>query len=411
MSVISFGGYSAARERKMQPSNLEICLAGDSRTAPATDSSTGRFYLEGRHPLAWAIPMAGNNCQLHQAAQYGVGGDTTAMLLARWGAVLADQASVIGLLIGTNNFGSANLSLQKSIDDVTEMILRAKRAGKVIALANELPRVAPSGISGQQLQNLLDYHAWLTTAPDLFSNVYGWNTWDAISDFSVGAQSLDGLHQNTAGGFALAPGLADVLLRIFGACDLSRPVTSVDDTLNANPRMAGDTGSKGSGVTGKLAANYSCTISGSMTGVSVDCEKEPDGDEEWQVFRITGTPGGTVGAITLRPTTDLTLAAGAIYDVRSRIRVEPGAVNLLTATPEARIDGSATIQTRAVDGYAAPDVVPQAGYDLNLWTPPATVPGSGVTTIRGQVVMTIGAAGTPVDATVKVKTMGVRLAV
>lgn len=390
--------------------NEIVTFAGDSRTDQAFDLSTGRFYLEARGAAAWALPASGHRFRFN-STEYGVGGDTTADLLARWSTVLADSAGTIVLLIGTNDRGSAAMTLQQSIDNVTDMLDDALAAGKAVVLGNEMPRYSSNALAGQQLQNHLDFHAWLDLAPSRWRNVYGWDTWSQISS---DADTVDGLHPGIGGARKMGTALATVLSQVLPAIDYSRPYvpgeSHAQPVLNANPDMTGTSGSKGTGITGNLATSFTAALSStaSAAGTLVACTKETISDVEYQVFTISGTTGAGTNTLTLRPTTDLTLTNGDSYDVRAKVILEASSSNVLSVTPEVRIDiGGTLTQRRALDGYTSPEFMPSDGFDLLLCTTPATIPPGTITSARGQLVVTLNPSST-VSAVVKIAQFAIR---
>jgi lysophospholipase L1-like esterase len=403
---INIGTLSAAG--KARPSNAYAAFAGDSRTLQAFDDSTGRFYFETRGAVAWALPNCGHRFRVATAVQYGVGGNTSTQLLARWDDVLADPAGTIVLLISTNDRGSS-FTLQQSIDNVTAMLEQAYTAGKVVILGNETQRFGASVLAGQNLTNHNDFHDWLDEAPNRWRNVYGWDTWSAVA---AETDTSDGLHQNTIGAKKMGEALATVMSSILPATDYSRPYvvgeSHAQPALNANPGLTGTGGSKGTGVTGNLADNW--TVTASTGSLAIACSKETDGDGvTWQVLAITGTSPSGSPSLIMRPSSNLTLVEGDSYDVRARVKLDAGSSNILSVTTEARIDGVVT-QSRALDGYQAPDAAPAEGFDLLLCTPPCVVPAGAVTTVRGQITVNI-VPSVVVSATVRVALAASRIIV
>lgn len=380
----------------MKPSNNYVCLAGDSRTANGFDVATdGRWFLEMRGAAAWARAMSGNRFQ-QRRTHYGVGGDTTADILARWSTVLADPAGSIFALFSANDRGSANMTAQQTIDNITSMINQAKAAGKVMHLANELPYNA---LTGTQLANHIAVHNWLNTCEALFPNVYVVDTWSRALDpttdgttyqYKSGLAS-DGLHPSTEGGFqVLGPAFASSILRVMHA-DLSTPWVSGESVsypaLNANPGMTGESGLKGSygTVQGVIADNWRGDFASTDTAAICDCTKETIDGVVHQVLTFSGTVGSS-GTFTFRPTTELPYDGNA-FDFRARIKLGAGSSNIIGVSAEARSNGTVTQNSRALDGYTSPQMVPAAGFDLHFWTPPCAEAASP-TAKRGNVVIT-----------------------
>jgi lysophospholipase L1-like esterase len=380
---------------KRRPSNEYVAFAGDSRTANGFDVTTGRHYLESRGAAGWGQAACGNRFKVRRP-HYGVGGDDTAELLARWSAVLADEADTIVLMIGANDRGSADFTLQQSIDNVTSMITQANTAGKVIILGNEMPYNA---ITGQQRTNHFDFHTWLTSAPTLFNNVYGWDSWsttiDPATEITQTYQWLpgladDGLHPNVEGGKVFGTSLGAAVTSTLPAVDYSTPWVSGESVpnpaLNLNPGMTGTGGTKGStgSVTGSVADSWRGDFAASDTSGVCVCSKETIGGIEYQVLTFSGTVGST-GTFTLRPLAEQTFN-GLAFDMRAKVILGAGSSNLLAVSVEGRSNGTVTQQSRTLDAYVSPDLAPAGGFDLHLWTPPCAEAASP-TAKRGDIVV------------------------
>lgn len=380
---------------KPGPANEYIAFAGDSRTANGFDITTGRHYLESRGAAGWAQAACGNRFKIRRP-HYGVGGDTTAMLLARWDTVLADAAGTIVLMIGANDRGGANLTLQQSIDNVTSMISQARTAGKVIILGNEMPYNA---ITGQQRTNHFDFHNWLTLAPTLFNNVYGWDSWSTTIDpATVGTQTYqwlagladDGLHPNVEGGKVFGTSLAAAVSAVFPAVDYSTPWVSGESVpnpaLNLNPGMTGTGGTKGTtgSVTGSIADSWRGDFAASDTAAVCDCQFETIDGIRYQTLTFSGTVGST-GTFTLRPLAEQTFN-GLSFDMRAKVILGAGSSNLLAVSVEGRSNGTVTQQSRTLDPYVSPNMAPAGGFNLHLWSPPCAEAASP-TAKRGDIVV------------------------
>lgn len=413
-------GYSGVLAKAK---NNLVKLVGDSRTLLATDNTgwpLGRFYFETRSPVTWARPGTGYRFNITSPTQYGVGGDASDDLLARFDPVVADPAAITILLIGTNDRGHG-LTLQQSKDNITTMLRRLHVPGCVTILANETPRGDPNALVGSLLTDHVALHTWLTTvAPKLYDNIVPWDTWtpmlDPATDGSTYAPktgfTVDGLHFSTEGGFACALNLTTALDSILPVKDSSRPYTAGEVTvtpiLTQNPDMTGSAGSAGPGISGAITNSWTATLSSGAAGITVVGTKEVVNSVEWQVFTFSGTPTGASPVFTFRPNLNASgVGGGDSYDMRALMQLAAGSSGILHVCPEARVDGTDIVQSRACDGYQAPDNAPAAGFNLLMLTPPAIIPASGVTTIRGEIVATF-TTGTAVSAVVKIAAAGAR---
>jgi hypothetical protein len=152
--------------------------------------------------------------------------------------------------------------------------------------------------------------------------------------------------------------------------------------------MAGNGGTKGTTgtVSGFLADGWRGDFNSGSTSMVCDCSKETIDGIEYQVLTFSGTSAATT-TFTLRPLVDHTLVTGENFDMRARLKLLAGSTNILGIAVEGRSDGTVVQQSRNLDGYIAPDEVPDVGYDLHAWSPPCAVAATP-TTRRGQIVVT-----------------------
>ena len=93
------------------PLDRVLNISGDSRTANCHSGAAPNEISEAYGYGCWIGRYSGGRVRVSAARNGGVGGDTTAMWLARMPTILANGGSVFVNLIGTNDRGAANLSL------------------------------------------------------------------------------------------------------------------------------------------------------------------------------------------------------------------------------------------------------------------------------------------------------------
>jgi hypothetical protein len=413
----------------------DFCLAGDSRTANNSTvlltGSSRRRYNEAAGPVAVGNVYANARVMVQPTANYGVGGDTSTMLLARFDAVLADPAMNIALWISANDRGSANMTFQQSKDNITAMLDRAEAVGKRVFLANE----APYGtLTGQQLANHLAMRDWLGSVTGALAfpngtrrpNVISVNTWEAVCSPTDPTQwdtgkSVDQLHQTTSGGTALGlRAWAPVLKTAFPYTNKARvlhgtvvdsydSVTNPKGILNPNPLMTGTGGTKGTNVTGAGADNSNTSISGSTTGLSAVISKETDiNGIEWQVIVLSGTVTSTTGNLAHYQT--LTgLNAGDTIDGSLLIKYE-GCSNIIGAYGNiSYTDASGnTHSNRSLDGYDATRSMDSNSIRTQVHAIPKETLPSAATNPRINLFIDTAGGNAVIAGTIKVARMSAR---
>jgi hypothetical protein len=310
------------------------------------------------------------------------------------------------------------MTLSQSQANVTSMLQDAYSAGKVVIVVDELPR---DDLTGTQLANHVACHNWLATLASVWKHVYVASAWDLFVDpATIGAGydnksgiMLDGLHPNSEGGYLLGTAIGTTISKALSPVDQSTPwvfgESVANPVLSANPGLTGTGGTKGSTgtVSGSIADNWRGDFNSGSTSMVCACSKEAiDANNEWQVFEFSGTSAAT-STFTFRPTSDLSLTEGQQFDFRCEVLVDPNSVAIQHVCAESRSDGaSGNTQTRAIDGYQSPDDLPAAGYNLKLWTRPATIANTP-TLRRGQVVVQFSAS-TTVSGRIKIRAPATR---
>jgi len=388
-----------------------IVAAGDSRTAGTYSTSATTSYFESKFPLPWAAAMC-NGAAILREIDYGVGGDTTATLLARWQTVLADSAPNIFLLIGANDRGSANLTLAQSISNMVAMLDAAGAAGKMVFLADEMPYGA---LTGTQKDNHLAFSKWLGSATGALLRrpwVVSVPTFAAVCKYGetnlfATDFSTDGLHPVPIGAFHAGRALATALRDKMAPLKMGRFAHSWAE-LCSNPNLTGTSGSTGSGVSGQLATSHSLTLSSAASGVTVAASKviAEDGTE-YQKLVFSGTPSAADGRAEFRTEIDLgAVSTGDLFVVGCEF-IANGLQNIAAITTETQLQPNA-IRSRALDVYSGSLIPKEMNAHFYHVTPISFPIDKAVNTnVRAAVNIMFGTAAA-VSGTVLIKSLKAR---
>lgn len=357
------------------PIGTRIAIIGDSRTANAWSGTN--TLLENYTHLDRLTTALRGRATSRPTDNYGVGGDTSADILARVATWRASRAEIGVFLFGTNDRGAANLTLQQSIDNA-DAILAAwtgdrRRVAVVVA---ELPRFGANALSGTQLANHIGFNAYLRALRRERVKVV-----DVWSQFTS-AHCHDGLHLNAAGAHLLGQAIADVLSPSFASGDVL-PLTG---GLMANAAMPGTGGSKSGSATGTVATGHTLARSATNVGtVAVAGSKVTSGGKTWQQIDVTGQPTD-INVVELRA--DLTIASAGLAVgnvVRGVCEFEIDAGSAYVGGVPLRLraldNGSATLATIEHGDYysGAASYIPAEAFAGVRALQPFAIPASTVT--------------------------------
>lgn len=271
--------------------NLNVVLAGDSITRNCSSATSG---TESHGYITHALSEIGQSLKFVDANNYGLGGDTSADLLARFSAVTASDCGLVVIAIGTNDRGGANLTAQQTIDNIQAMVDLSLVAGMKVIVCTPNPRgtaTYPNNrLSTAQLANHLQVRRWIISLEQ--PDVYPCDTWKYLADplSSTGDikedYTSDGLHSIQLGAYWHGKALAEVMEKI-------APVVQVLPVTNADQYSV-------SNLTGAITTNPMMKVTG--TGVP--------GVRASATFTLTGTHSDgqtiTIGSTTYTFKTALT---------------------------------------------------------------------------------------------------------
>ncbi|WYW01487.1 lipase [Pseudomonas phage vB_PpuM-Amme-1] len=377
-----------------RPLLREVILFGDSRTEmnhavtglAATASSTA-FSTKNYGIYNWVAMLTGV-IRLPYTLNFGIGGQNTAEMLARVEAVAAAVGDIVFFLGSTNDrtASAPAMTAGDSKRNITAIIRRLQRAGKIVIVGNETPRFGDKVLTGQALADHIEVHNWITNEVSKWTPVV--NTWDAI----VEADLRDGLHPHVQGAFKLAQPYLPLVRRLeFLPVDL--PVDSGDlysavnktGSLGANPLLLGSSNMSTASVNptaGSVVATGFKAAGSAFTGLTTTWSKEvrTDGPGEYQVIQFGGTPSVAAAYLAFSPTTTFSLANMAVGDVFSlvgAIRVDGTTSGILGVTAEVLVtkpvNSASTVfyfrdGDKYVDPYTLPAVVPLTSLETQRYT-------------------------------------------
>lgn len=259
---------------KTQVTNNHIGIIGDSITAACSSAASG---TESNGYLCHALAMSGQAYVFKHEYNFGQGGQTSADVLLRINAPALSYPDTFILAIGTNDRGSANLTAEQTIRNITKIIRQLRSAGKVVIVCTPNPRgesTYPSNrLSGQQLANHLQVRRWILQLKE--ANVYPVDTWkylvnptSSTADAKL-TYTSDGLHNLQLGAFYQGKAISEVLnvvkplvtvLPVSNA-DIYNSITNISGSITTNPMMF----TTPSGGVTAVAASGTYTFTGTHT--------------------------------------------------------------------------------------------------------------------------------------------------
>lgn len=291
-----------------------ISATGDSRCANGFSGAAPALVLEVYGWAPQAAVLSDGRARVTHARNHGVGGDTTAMWLARVPAMLAAGGDVFITLIGTNDRGSANMTLAESKANILAGLKMFADAGKAVVIVAETPRGGANALVGTQLANHLALRQWIKSdLPALGYKVA--DPWPELIDPAQVAAGLplagyfhDGLHPGPIAARIIGKHVAQALVGLLGAPLALPTVASPVDSLTPVPLLTGTNGtiSGSANATGSMATSTVLTGS-SWTGATAVAAKAPSPEVgEYQLVTLGGTPTLTAPFLTVHQVANLT---------------------------------------------------------------------------------------------------------
>jgi len=288
--------------------NSTYSFYGDSISAYrlfGTFSVSLNRELDGRMRLAENDDLVASE-NLAVGWNLAIAGTTVTQITQRFKALVTrDEADVVVVLMGTNNYGRNGATPQDWIDRAQEIIDAAAAAGKLLVF---LPPIDHQNdpVAGREALK-----AWLPTVRSSTVIVPDTSTFDAA------IHTDDGVHPNQAGGQLLASVVAAALRPVLAA---QYPDIAPAEGLVANGDLAGTGGvlrNLGSGATvGQVADGWALTR---VSGAGVARAQKyvlPDGNEGQRI-----TYDGK-GVVRLEQRIAVDAKAGDQYEIVVHVRVD-----------------------------------------------------------------------------------------
>lgn len=290
-----------------------VVLFGDSRTAfnNTVNSNSTQTYSQGY--WTWANIFLGGK-RLWVEANHGVGGDTTATMIARLPAVLATTAPWVCVWGGINDLAGALLDLP-AVQANMATILDAL-AGRRIILIGETPVTTAHGSFSRRLMaRIIRYNHWLRQQARTRPNITFIDSWSVIVD-PASADSAprtgyftDATHLGQSGALALGAEIA----RVIGPMISEAGFLTASDSDRATLAAATLTSLNGDGA----IATAALTTHGYKVGDPIKITgATPSGyNGQWSVasvpdgstltFACAAASGAATGAISATPGTQI----------------------------------------------------------------------------------------------------------
>ena len=356
----------------IQAANRAI-LFGDSITQYNTATVSNAMANQSRGYMTWANALLGRR-RLDVVANLGVGGDTTAMMLARVSAAAAVQASWAVVLGGINDL-AGNLLAPGVVTTNLQAIYEALRtSGKRVVAITVLPVTAAHPLYSRGLAaRVQQVNRWIksycaTTPGMVLVDGCAAVTDPASSDSApVSGYYADTTHIGTLGAYYVGKALAD------GIRDLIAPVdegpSGVGDSYLAAQRTLTSLTGDGVTATATLAAHNllpgdKITIEGATpagyNGSWVVETVQTTGTLSFACSTASGAASGTIKVSNSDQLLDNPLFGTPSGGLASSwTKTENNTAS--TTTTSARTDGAGNWQQLAITASAAGDVYLQGG--------------------------------------------------
>lgn len=373
-------------ENTSKPLNREIAIFGDSRTAMCHTIAATAYATENYGYAFWACALSGK-AFVPYTNNFGVGGDTTAQMLARISAVVASPSDIVLFMGGTND-RTGGMSVADTKRNITAIVKRLNKAGKIVIVANDTPRFDDKALTPSQQADHETIRDWVLNELSAITPVV--DTYSRI----VQSDLHDNLHPNPKGAYKIGGAFAEAIVKYSKIpSDLPEDSTDTFSTFNttgslvANPFMTGaatiSTASVNPISSSVIATGFKGAGS-SFTGVNTQWSKEQSEFGELQVITFTGTPTTSGAYLAFSPTSAFTLANVANGDVLSLmacVQISDKNSGILGVTAELvvtkPISGtSTTLYYRDGDKYQDPYTMPTDDLTLTLETQRYTVDGT-----------------------------------
>lgn len=388
--------------------NSRIVIFGDSLIAQTTGSATNYTAFQSTAFATYALLRINNSLFLPTNGNKGISGNTTTQMLARLGAAVSLNPTLVIMDGGTND-AAGGASAATIISNLTYIHNTFKAIGAYVIIITIPPRFAPAALSpaAEIVRNTVNTFIKTLTS----------ETTKAVNlDLVVNNAAFyaDGLHFNPTGAYAASTPVTEALLDFIRPTNLADSFFA-DNSFTANPIVAGTTGTKNI-ATGTVATSWLLDAS-SAGGATVAGSKTMDNGLNQQVITISGSYTGNSKSVVLSQEFNTNaLAAGDVVEAFADIEILTTDSNILDFNVGVLVWTSGYVNLANAESILALDQIPSplpAGGRYTFRTPPITI-AAGVPAIVRQAVkvdLVERASATPIAASFKVHRIGVRKAV
>jgi lysophospholipase L1-like esterase len=400
-------------------SNNRIAILGDSITNQCSTTTNG---TENYGYISNALRRAKQRFVFKLTDNYGVGGDTTAMIKVRVPNVIASGVGTCVIMGGTNDRGTAAMTAEQTINNLRDMRNELNAAGIFVVIMTPMPRgdslFPEKFLTGTQLAYHLEVRdRILSELPS--NNCKVVDNWPLLLDEATGAAkgikqgyTHDGLHPRTVGAYYVGYQLGDVLNTMTPA-EIVMPVadnvyvavTNVTGDASVNPLFLGTAGVPGTGGSGVLADGWGGTNATGTTGVTRTYSKVGS----WQQIVIGGIAATSAAALDLLRQISLhtKCVPGATYEAVCEYELDAGATNVLSL----QLGATVTAVSGAIalwDGDRYDNASPlQPVATTGFIRSPRFVMPADATDVRLRLSSYLSTSGAP-SATIRVRKMTLR---
>lgn len=261
-----------------------FALFGDSLSG--NNSDLGKNYTRGF--LTFAQQMSGHRVYFDSSLNFGVGGDTAAMIAARVSTVLAAKPDICLVEMGGNDTGQSGITIESVIANTKTVVEALTNAGIYVILCTIYPTAGNTSTAVLRKVSILNQ--WIIDAPSRYNLLEVLDAGSVMFDNTTGLvrpnHTYDKTHPGGYGSWYLGRELAKKLLEIVRVSRY-QPLNNIYD------KWALDY------TTGNILSNAQYTgTSGTITG-STGSGTIPDG-----LVLNTDNARGVTAAVSVIPGTD-----------------------------------------------------------------------------------------------------------
>ena len=364
--LISLQTEEELNGRYATPRALRAVWLGDSFVDAGSDSLTGN--RSALAPAWWTQCLLGN--RIETIALEGVGGNTTAQMLARIDDVLDHEPTLVCLLTSGVNDNISGVAGETTRANLTAIFDACQAAGAIV-ICGTIPMA--TNITGGEITTLHQTNAWLQAQAGVRHGLIVVDVAEAVTDPTSGAWAStltrdSGVHPNALGAYAIARKFVAALDKYVSGHTI-RLDRSVNDPaeLAPNPNLTGTGGGKSGTVTGDSpASTFTANVTATVSKVA-----RTDTPGEWYRLVIASTTGS--GFVTQDVSSGW--AVGDTIQIAVELRSpDPSTLALtnLQVYADQRTSGGTLVSTHA-STFSYSSAVPEIDGTLVAVPPPFTI--------------------------------------